>query len=965
MDFKLYLNNLLSDNEIRKWSTLYVPLHITESAEDLPIIPCLRHIILEETKELIQDGAVLPEGLAWTGKRQTIQELVGGLQAENKPLLNNRPLILIGESGSGKTTSLRYLTGLYATKCLQEITEIGQDTFFTSIETGTTHYPATLIPIFLDMGGFRSGNFIDYLLDELNNRKLILTHDQLRVLFEQNLFLVLLDGLDLLCPYEGFNPVESIQRFISQFPKNNYILSCRKGVCYTSFPANYKVVELLELTEDDVKAYLGHYIKDIEKRDVVFNAIIEDPSLKEIAESPLLLLLMMATFIRYKKIPKNKTDVYSAYINCLYDLFEKTGKLVETDKQIIAQGLAMMGFTLQMHNATVLDKQEVVTLFKNIANQGGYRDNPPEELLHLCTQLGIIRVQENEVKFFYQSFREYFAAERLKQLFLQHIDLSIICNHPRWEDVLVYLAGLMDIDNTSNLVKTILNIPYKYRNPLFLAAECVASGDVQEAIEDKVVGLLREKLNDRYWYNQREALYGLARIAGRAVRKQASLSDKMAKDYIDEEGKNKAIDIFIQRLGDEDWIRREKSARALGKMCDREVIPYLEKLLTDGSPSVYNAAFEAIIEIERRERENVMISFPQIQTDILPSVVPIKKKEIEVMPKSSAIPPQEVAPSPLPTGKITLVFMSIKRSLELIRQIGETRGLTGLQVYNNIIKPTINNCQGKILKFTGGTYVTLFEEPEQAINATVKVQEAIDEYNLRQPSRKIYMRIGMVSGNPEPQTSLTSIEVNLAAKIGRIANAGQILAGENTYKIMKDKGTPIKFRYFGSKRLLMDETKVGIYELLGRGESYASMIKESVMAVEYLDIVTGHNITKNIQISNRISIARSFFKRAKGLMFTKSPDPLLMEYPHPTGTRVSIHMLFVPISIDIIWLDSSFKVVDIAENIAPFSPVKPATWKAYTSQRLAKYVLELPAGRAHTGKVEVGDLILFKEQREV
>ncbi|MBI4777534.1 HEAT repeat domain-containing protein [Candidatus Desantisbacteria bacterium] len=771
MDFKSYLNNLLSDSEIGKWSALYVPLHITESAEDLPVIPCLRHIILEETEGMIKEGVSLPEGLAWTKKRQTIQELIEGLQTEqdlsspSSGMKNGTrlPLILIGESGSGKTTSLRYLTGLYATKCLKEIEKSGQDNSSTS---GQARGPAptALIPIFLDMGGFRSGNFTDYLLDELNNRKLSLTPDQLRALFEQNLFLVLIDGLDLLCPYEGFNPVESIQRFISQFPKNNYILSCRKGVCYTSFPANYKVIELLELTEDDVREYLGHYIKDTEKRDVVFNAIIEDPSLKDIAESPLLLLLMMATFIRYKKIPRNKTDVYSAYINCLYDLFEKMGKLVETDKKIIAQGLAMMGFTLQMHNATVLDKQEVVTLFKNIANQSGYNDNPPEKLLHLCTQLGIVRIQKNEVKFFYQSFREYFAAEHLKRLFLQNIDLSTIYNHPRWEDVLVYLSGLMDIANTSGLVKTILNMPYKYRNPLFLAAECVASGDVEEAIENKVVGLLRERLNDRYWYNQREALYGLARIAGRAVRKQASLSDKMAKDYLDGTGKDKAIDIFIQRISDEDWIRQEKSARALGKVCDREVIPYLERLLADESPSVYNAAFEAIIEIERRERENVKISFPQMQEDILPKVVPIKgekKKEIEIIPPSVA-PHPKIMPEPLPAGKITIAFMSIKRSLELIRQIGETRGLTGLQVYNNIIKHTVTDCQGKILKFTGGTFVALFEEPDHAIDAAVKVQKAIDEYNLRQPSRKLYMRIGMVSGNPQPQTSLTSIEVNLA-----------------------------------------------------------------------------------------------------------------------------------------------------------------------------------------------------------
>ena len=958
MDFKPYLNNLLADSEIGKWGTLYVSLHITESAEDLPIIPCLRQMILEETKGLIEDGAPLPEGLAWIKKRQTIQGMVGKGQAGYNPQAEVLPLILIGESGSGKTTSLRYLAGLYATKCLQELNDRG------STSDSEQDTPAVLIPIFLDMGGFRSGNFIDYLLDELNSRKLSLTHDQLKVLFEQNLFLILIDGLDLLCPYDGFNPVESIQKFISQFPRNRYILSCRKGVCYTSFPANYKVIELLELTEEDIREYLGHYVKDIEKRDMVFNAIMGDPSLKEIAESPLLLLLMMVTFIRYKKIPKNKTDVYSAYINCLYDLFEKMGKLVEADKKIIAQGLSIIGFTLQMHNATVLDKQEVINLFKNIAARSGYKDNLPEEILHLCTQLGIVRVQKNEVKFFYQSFREYFAAERLKQLFSASVDLSSIYNHPRWEDVLVYLSGLMDMVNTSKLVNEILSMPYKYRNPLFLAAECVASGDVEEAIENKVIGLLREMLNDRYWYNQREALYGLARIAGRAVRKQASMSDKMVRDYLSDTGKNKAVDIFIERLKDEDWIRREKSARALGKVCDREVIPYLEKLLTDESPAVYNAAFEAIIEIERRERENVRLSFPQIQDDMLVSIIPTKKEE----PEKKATLPQKDMPEPLPVGKTTIVFMSLIRSIELIKQIGgETRGLTGLQFYNNIVRPMVDDGQGKILKFTGGTFVVLFEEAEHAINTAIKIHAAIDEYNLRQPRRKLYMRIGIVSGNPEPQTSLTSVEVKLAVKIGQIAIAGQILAGENTYKIIKGKDTsPPKFRYFGSKRLLKnDETRVGIYELLWRGESYAAMIKESVMAVEYLDLVVGHNISKDVQLSARISIARNFLKRAKGLMFAKSPDPLLIEYPHPTGTRVSVHMFFVNIALDIIWLDSSFKVVDLAENVPPFNPLKPASWKAYTSQRLAKYVLELPAGRAHVGKVEVGDLILFKEQRGI
>jgi uncharacterized membrane protein (UPF0127 family)/class 3 adenylate cyclase len=635
------------------------------------------------------------------------------------------------------------------------------------------------------------------------------------------------------------------------------------------------------------------------------------------------------------------------------------GKLGTQDKKIIEEGLARIGFILQLHNATVLNKQEIIKLFKNISDKVEYKENPPEELLQLCTQLGFLKLQGQNVKFFYQSFREYFAAERLKQLFLNNVDLSDVYTHPRWEDVIVFLAGLLDTKDASRLVKEMLEISHKYCNPLFLAAECVAGSKVEDDIRDKVLRLLEDKLNDKYWYNQREALYGIAKMTGK-VRTHAEEGIGVSRE--------KAVDIFIQRLKDEDWIRREKSAQALGRISDKGIIPYLEKLLQDSSPAVYNAAFEAIIEIERREKENTVLSFPGIEDETLFKVIPEQqlkeeeKRETAVEQQKMTVVEHEQKKIIPRSGTTTLVFINIIRTPEIITQSGESRVLTGLQFYNNTIKPYVEGEGGRILKLTGGTCMALFDTPVDGINACIKIQEAIDEYNLRQPSRKIYVRIGIAAGSPQPKDSLSSVEVKLAIKIGLVAVAGQILVSEEVYKRIKEEETSVKFRYSGSRRLFKDDTKISIYELLWRGESYASMIKESVMAVEYLDIVSGYNVTKNIQISTSINIARGFFKRFKGLMFTKSPNPLLMEYPHPTGTRVSVRTLFVPVQLDIVWLDSSFKVVDIVEKTTPFSPINPATWKTYTSQRLAKYVLELPAGRVYSANIEIGDVILFKEQ---
>lgn len=63
-----------------------------------------------------------------------------------------------------------------------------------------------------------------------------------------------------------------------------------------------------------------------------------------------------------------------------------------------------------------------------------------------------------------------------------------------------------------------------------------------------------------------------------------------------------------------------------------------------------------------------------------------------------------------------------------------------------------------------------------------------------------------------------------------------------------------------------------------------------------------------------------------------------------------IHMFFVFYPIDVIWLDSSKKVVDIKTNAKPFAPfIKPG--------KPAKYILELPAEKSNL--IKIGDKLTF------
>lgn len=116
------------------------------------------------------------------------------------------------------------------------------------------------------------------------------------------------------------------------------------------------------------------------------------------------------------------------------------------------------------------------------------------------------------------------------------------------------------------------------------------------------------------------------------------------------------------------------------------------------------------------------------------------------------------------------------------------------------------------------------------------------------------------------------------------------------------------------------------------------------------------NKTRNKVISENAEFACSLLSRAIGLMLSKRRDLVLVS-PREDITSSTIHMLFMLYPIDVIWVDSENRVVDVQRNAQPFNPIKPKTWKTYKPKKAAKYVIELGVGKA--GETEKEDTIGF------
>ena len=108
-------------------------------------------------------------------------------------------------------------------------------------------------------------------------------------------------------------------------------------------------------------------------------------------------------------------------------------------------------------------------------------------------------------------------------------------------------------------------------------------------------------------------------------------------------------------------------------------------------------------------------------------------------------------------------------------------------------------------------------------------------------------------------------------------------------------------------------------------------------------------INDGVVIAQEVEVARSFFKRLKGLMFRK-------EMKHGTAMLLApcpqIHTCFMRFALDVLFLDQDGKVVRVMENLKP--------WRLSPIVYHATQTLEMPAGTLQ-GCVKAGTQVRFED----
>src|SRR5205823_3626916 len=144
------------------------------------------------------------------------------------------------------------------------------------------------------------------------------------------------------------------------------------------------------------------------------------------------------------------------------------------------------------------------------------------------------------------------------------------------------------------------------------------------------------------------------------------------------------------------------------------------------------------------------------------------------------------------------------------RTLARLRGLR-----SDLIDPTINVYNGRVVKRTGDGALVEFRSVVDAVRCAVEVQNAMVERNAGlQPDRRIEFRIGIHLGDvvEESDGDLMGDGVNIAARLEGVAAPGTICLSEDAYRQVKAR-LDLLVRDLGQTQLKNIAEPIRIYSL--------------------------------------------------------------------------------------------------------------------------------------------------------
>lgn len=299
-----------------------------------------------------------------------------------------KQFMLLGDAGTGKTTTLKYLTLIDAEQCLQQPTQHN-------------------IPLYFELCHFTG----DRSLWQQIIAELPFEPDFSTELFEHGKINVFLDGLNEVAQQHRKQVINEIQSLIQRYPQMPLIIAGRQlHEFHVKSGDSIPVFEYGRMTTEQVKEFIAKNTQDSDEttRQLIHRAIDTQPILAKLVKVPFILFLMIQVVQRTHAIPQNNVTLLDEFMESLYRREESKDASFNRDTfKILISALAL--FITEEFNANAAISQKKALNFLSEQKDKYGLDVDLLRMLEIGVQLSILNRHRDEYSFAHEEFLGYYA----------------------------------------------------------------------------------------------------------------------------------------------------------------------------------------------------------------------------------------------------------------------------------------------------------------------------------------------------------------------------------------------------------------------------------------------------------------------------------------------------------------------------------------------------------------------------
>lgn len=451
-DYSQYMYNI--KNEFEKRAKRFV--HI-ETIEDYSVFEgyAIEHITLSDEDEY--------------------HERTGTIDDIRKQNLPEKRMMIWGDAGMGKSTTLQYLSYLDADEYLKG--------------------KSSKIPVYVPLGlliDIRE-KIEDYII-----KKIGAEYIEGRELLEKGEVNLFLDAVNEV-PVDDSKGMQiqrrkEIQYLIDTYP-NMLIIISNRPERYNYFK-NTPVFRLQKMNRIKIEEFINKNAKDANAKKTIIEGIANNIKLQKLIGIPLMATRLIEIVVELKEFPKSEGAIIARFIKSLYKRESIEKKDIVFDEQKINYLLCNLAeYSLdKYHTNSGMSKEEVIQNFANCMNKLCFSYDSIYTINKLV-ELGVLECENDIIVFAHQAYQDYYYSQAKK---MQSSEKSIYCNlqsESKSENAVFYKQKA----NESQYEKSTIYLLHSYegrqsdtellelmKNNLYLASKVVTSGNYSQELEERV-----------------------------------------------------------------------------------------------------------------------------------------------------------------------------------------------------------------------------------------------------------------------------------------------------------------------------------------------------------------------------------------------------------------------------------------------------------------------------------------------